>query len=554
MRLPSSKRLLRQLLNMGLVYNTRHHKWGFAVLGAVLLATGLVLLLFSTGHTLNPPPQLSPKFLSVLPEAPGSCHMDLRNRIAWGVATSAYQIEGGWDQGAKGPSIWDTFVHQPGHIHNNDTGDTAADHYRLYPSDIKMMQSLGIKHYRLSLSWPRILPGGGRGTPVNQQGLHYYKSLIEKLLEAGITPVVTLFHWDMPQALQDIYGGLMDQQFSEDFIYYADIVFEHLGPLVKHWLTFNEPMSICHLGYGIGIFAPGVEGGTQGHYKCGHTLLLSHAKAVQLYRGKYQATQGGRISMAISGHWGLPVNPNKLVDVEAANTYVEYQIAWMADPLYFGDYPKSMRMAQPDLPKFSKEQKSLLAGSLDFFALNFYTSHFIKAPPEGVAPSQVYEEVLTDAKGSAPGNASDVSWLYNTPEGLRSMLSWISIRYHRPEVWITENGVPAPGEAHRPLPQALKDTYRIDFFKGYLENLCRAVVEDNVNLSAYFAWSLIDNFEWTEGYKPRFGIVYVDYKHDYRRYPKLSAYWLSHHFFSQAPNSIACLEIRSCKAGSVGAG
>lgn len=181
----------------------------------------------------------------------------------------------------------------------------------------------------------------------------------------------------------------MDQQFSEDFIYYADIVFEHLGPLVKHWLTFNEPMSICHLGYGIGIFAPGVEGGTQGHYKCGHTLLLSHAKAVQLYRGKYQATQGGRISMAISGHWGLPVNPNKLVDVEAANTYVEYQIAWMADPLYFGDYPKSMRMAQPDLPKFSKEQKSLLAGSLDFFALNFYTSHFIKAPPEGVAPSQV---------------------------------------------------------------------------------------------------------------------------------------------------------------------
>eukprot|EP00882_Tetradesmus_deserticola_P016704 GHRQ01017859.1.p1 GENE.GHRQ01017859.1~~GHRQ01017859.1.p1 ORF type:complete len:286 (+),score=117.14 GHRQ01017859.1:118-975(+) len=193
---------------------------------------------------------------------------------------------------------------------------------------------------RLSLSWSRILPAGGRGTEPNAAGLRFYRQLLQALQAAGIHPVVTLCHMDLPQVLQDIYGGFLDPQLSEDFVYYADVVFQQLGRYVRHWLTFSDPMATCQLGYGVGAYAPGVEKGAAGHYRCGHTLLLAHAKAVQLYRMKYQQAQEGRISMVISAHWGLPYDASSKADKNATDTYMQFQLGWMADPLFFGDYPE----------------------------------------------------------------------------------------------------------------------------------------------------------------------------------------------------------------------
>lgn len=517
-----------------------------AVLAAGL-AVALLLLLLAGGRV--GVPKVDPRFANSLPDAPDGCSAALRSKIAWGVATSAYQVEGAWDEGGRSPSIWDTFSQQPGHTYGNATGNVAAEHYHQYQQDIKLMLALGVKHYRLSLSWSRILPGGGRGTEPNAAGLRFYRHLLQELHAAGITPVVTLYHMDLPQVLQDTYGGFLDQQLSEDFLYYADIVFAQLGPYVKHWLTFSDPMAICQLGYGVGVYAPGVEKGAAGHYRCGHTLLLAHAKAVQLYRLKYQQLQEGRISMVISAHWGLPFDSSSKADRNATDTYMQFQVGWMADPLFFGDYPEVMRRSQPKLPKFKEAEKRLLAGSVDFFALNYYTSHFVKAAPPGAPKDQVYEESLTDHEGRHPGTPSDVFWQFSAPDGLRSTLNWIGRRYQRPEVWVTENGVASPGESAKDRWNLLKDMHRLDFYRTHLDSLCAAVTKDSANLAAFFAWSLLDAFEFSDGYRARYGIVHVDRtSKQLQRYPKLSAYWLSQHFFRYAPDSIACLEIRSCRA------
>jgi beta-glucosidase len=347
----------------------------------------------------------------------------------------------------------------------NKKGDVAVGHYHLWREDVALMKALGLRHYRLSIAWPRVLPGGGRGTAPNAAGLAWYRALLLELRAAGISPVVTLYHWDLPQALQDAYGGFLDGQLADDYAYYADVVFGALGDLVGHWLTFSEPMSICQLGYGIGVFAPGVAGGARGQYRCGHTLLLAHAKAVQLYRQKYQAAQGGRIGMAVSGHWGRPHNASRPADADAVEAYLQFQIGWMADPLWRGDYPQAMRDTQPDLPALDDEARALLLGSADFLALNVYTAHFVRAAPEDAPAAQQFEEMLTDAGGAAPGNASDVFWLYSAPDAMRGLLGWASARYGRPEIWVAESGVPAPGEAGRPLHDALSDGFRVEYYR-----------------------------------------------------------------------------------------
>lgn len=521
-------------------------RWAVGGVGALLLCASVALLLSSDWLFA----EMDPRLLKALPDAPSACTADLRQRIAWGVGTSAFQVEGAWNEGGKSPSIWDTWAHTPGKIQGGDTGDVAVDHYHRYRDDIRTMAGLGIKHYRLSISWPRILPDGGRGTHVNRAGVKFYAGLLRELRAAGVTPVVTLYHWDLPQSLQDLYGGFLDPQIVEDYVYYAETVFRELGHLVRHWITFNEPMSICQLGYGIGVFAPGTEAGTAGQYRCGHHLLVAHGRAVQLYRGKYQKAQQGRISLSISGHWGRPASENSEADAQAAEAYVQFQIGWMADPIFLGDYPQLMRDTQKNLPKFTAEQKAAVMGSVDFLSLNFYTAHFVRAPAAGAPKAQLYEELLQDSQGNPPGDATDAFWLFSTPWAMRKMLAWASKRYSRPEVWVTENGVAPATQGDKSLGEALKDTARLEYFKGYLEGVCRAVSDDAVNLSAYFAWSLVDNLEWNEGFRQRFGIVHVDRRsRSLRRYPKLSAYWLSHHFFKHAPSQIACLEIKSCGGG-----
>ncbi|KAI8463165.1 MAG: glycoside hydrolase superfamily [Monoraphidium minutum] len=519
-------------------------RWAVGAVGAAMVVCGALLLLLSSDWLFA---DMDARLVKALPDAPAACTADLRERIAWGAGTSAYQVEGAWDEGGRAPSIWDTWAHTPGKVQGGASGDESVDHYHRYEDDIKIMAALGIKHYRLSLSWPRLLPDGGRGTHASRAGVKFYSRLLRDLHAAGITPVVTLYNWDLPQTLQDMYGGFADAQFAEDFAYYADAAFRELGHLVRHWVTFNAPLAICQHGYGTGAIAPGVAGGLAGQFKCGHHLLLAHGRAVELYRGKYQKQQQGRISIALSGFWGRPLDEESEDDIAAAEAYVQTQVGWFADPIFTGDYPPALRRSTKALPKFTPEQAALVKGSVDFLGINFFTARYVRAPPRGAPKAQLFEEVAHDAEGGPVGTPSELPWLYSTPWAMRPMLAWVSKRYSRPEVWVTENGVAAPGEASRGLGEALKDTYRLEYLKGYMGGVCAAVAEDGVNLAAYFVRSLVDGFEWNEGYRPRFGIVHVDrLTRAMRRYPKLSAYWLSHHFFKRGPDEIACLEIKSC--------
>jgi beta-glucosidase len=532
----------------------------------------------------------------MLPAAPEACSPALRRRVAFGVASGSYQVEGAWRDEGKGLSIWDAFVGHEGRAQEQDgeagadgggsdpsaapsssttpttptppsnppiilppppripesaTGDVAADHYRRWREDIALLSRLGVRHYRMAVSWPRVLPSGGRGSPINQAALSHYKQIVAELARVRIQPLITLYHWDLPQALQDDYGGFLDPQFADDFVHYADVVFGALHPLgAKHWITFSEPMSICQLGYGIGAAAPGVAKGSAGQYLCGHHLLIAHARAAQLFRQRYggawrqaaaaggeggpgsgSGSSSGRIGLAISGHWPLPRDLESLADMAASRHYLEHTVGWMADPLYTGDYPRSMRKSQGGLlPNFSASDARLLKGSADFFALTYYTSHFVGAPPAGAPRTQLYEEHLKDSRGRVPGAPSASAWLFSAPYGLRAMLAWVSRRYGSPEVWVVESGYCEPGEAEKPAHEALADAKRLGYHRAHLEAACEAAAEDGARLGAYFAWSFLDGFEGQEGYVPRFGLVRVD-RQTMERTPKLSAHWMARHFW-----------------------
>jgi len=472
--------------------------------------------------------------IAAVPDPPEACSADLRSSIHWGSATSSYQVEGGWNADGKSPSIWDTLSQTPGTIKDNSTGDVACDHYNKWQEDVALMKKLGMKNYRFSIAWPRIIPGGVKGSPVNEAGVNWYRQLILALLDAGIEPAVTMYHWDLPQVLQDNYGGFMSTKIQDDFVYYADTIFTHLGDLVTQWMTFNEVISICELGYQKNVFAPQLDGGPAAKYTCGHNVLLAHAKTVELYNKKYRATQKGRISLALDGKWGYPNDINNPADVAAAQAFMEFQYSWMADPLYFGDYPKLMRDTQgDDLPVFTPAEKELLKSARpDFFGVNFYCGYNVKAPASGAPLGKTYVvEPFT-----SPGIPTNASWLFVTPDGLRKTLVWLHKRYDGPEFWITENGVTVLDEEFTAVPGVLKDTFRQDFYSGYLNNLCLAKSEDGVKVTHYFAWAFMDNFEWVDGFSKRFGLVYVDLKDPkLTRYPKDTALWLSKHFFKMSP-------------------
>jgi beta-glucosidase len=485
--------------------------------------------------------------VSAVAQAPDACTAAVRSSINWGTATSAYQVEGGWDADGKSPSIWDTLAQTPGKIADNTTGDVACDMYNRWPEDIALMKKLGVKNYRLSIAWTRILPDGVAGSAVNMAGVNWYRTLIKALLQAGIRPAVTMYHWDLPQVLQDKYGGFLTPQIQTDFLYYADTLFKHLGDIVDQWMTFNEVISICELGYQVDVFAPQANKGLGAKYTCGHNVLLAHAKTVQMYRTKY-ASQKGRVSIALDGKWGYPKDPKNPADVTAAENFMVFQYAWMADPLYFGDYPAVMRETQGDLlPKFTAEESKLLRSTtVDFFSVNFYCGYYVWAPAPG-SPKELTYDVGANTGGQfiSPGIPSNAPWLFKTPDGLRLTLQWLAKRYNNPEFWITENGVSGPDEDWKPLPAVLDDVYRQDYYMTYLDNLCLAKSVDGVNVANYYAWSWMDNFEWRDGFKKRFGIIYVDLKNNLARHPKGTAQWLSKHFFNINPVATATLRAAS---------
>lgn len=438
----------------------------------------------------------------------------LRNDFFHGYATAAPQIEGAWNKDGKGPSIWDTFGHLPGKVKDNSTADDTVRSYDLYREDVALMKSYGVNAYRFSLSWSRIIPLGGADDPINEQGIKFYQDLIEELLRNDITPFVTLFHWDVPQALEDRYGGMLNQErFVPDFVRYARVCFERLGPRVRHWITFNEPGVYSLAGYAAGVHAPArssyrdrnAEGDSSTEpFIVGHTELVAHGHVSKLYREEFQPHQRGTIGITLHGNWSEPWDMDDERDQKTAERAREFEIAWFADPLYkTGDYPASMRAQLGDrLPHFTPEESALVLGSSEFYGMNSYTTFFVQHNRDPPDINDHKGNVIvhdTNSKGVSRGEESDTHWLRMAPAGWRKLLNWIWNRYHMP-IYVTENGTTVKGET-APTPEVLNDTFRMRFFEGYVGGLARAVKEDGVDIRSYFAWTFTDNWGMSKSSK-----------------------------------------------------
>ncbi|NXJ74020.1 LPH hydrolase, partial [Trogon melanurus] len=448
--------------------------------------------------------------------------------FSWGVSSSSYQIEGGWDADGKGPSIWDNFTHVPGNVNNNDTGDIACDSYHKVEEDIYLLRALGVKNYRFSLSWPRIFPNG-RNNSINSYGVDYYNRLIDGLVANNITPIVTLYHWDLPQALQDI-GGWESTALIDLFDSFADFCFQTFGDRVKFWITFNEPQIIAWLGYGTGYFPPNIKDPGSAPYKVAHILLKAHARVYHTYDDKYRASQGGVIALCPHINWAEPQTPSDPRDVEAADRYLQFLVGWFAHPVFKnGDYPDVMKwkvgnrselqnLPSSRLPVFTAEEREYIRGTADVFFFNTYTTKIVTHATSRLTPfSYEYDqEVSITVDSSWPSSAltghHPVAW------GMRRVLNWIKEEYGNPPIYVIENGVGIKTNSD------VDDNARIFYYKTYIDEALKAYRLDGVNLRGYNAWSAMDNFEWVDGYDPRFGLYQIDFDNPNRpRTPKRSA-------------------------------
>ncbi|XP_029081480.1 lactase-phlorizin hydrolase [Monodon monoceros] len=440
-------------------------------------------------------------------------HGTFRDDFLWGVSSSAYQIEGAWDADGKGPSIWDNFTHTPGsNVKNSATGDIACDSYNHLDADLNMLRALKVKAYRFSISWSRIFPTG-RNTSVNIRGVDYYNRLIDGLVASSISPMVTLFHWDLPQALQDI-GGWENPSLIELFNSYADFCFQTFGDRVKFWMTFNDPTSQAWLGYGSGEFPPNVNDPGWGPYRIGHAIIKAHARVYHTYDEKYRHEQKGVISLSLGAHWAEPQSPGVPRDVEAADRMLQFSLGWFAHPIFRnGDYPDAMKwkvgnrselqhLATSRLPSFTEEEKRYISATADVFCLNTYSSRIVRyATPRLNPPSYEGDRELTKREDSSwPSTAVNraASW------GMRRLLNWIKEEYGDVPIYITENGAGL-------TDPKVEDTNRIFYHKTYINEALKAYRLDGVDLRGYAAWSLMDSFEWLNGYTVKFGLYHVDF-------------------------------------------
>ncbi|KAL8475405.1 hypothetical protein ACS0TY_028167 [Phlomoides rotata] len=476
----------------------------------------------------------------------------------FGGATSSYQIEGAYTEDRKSHGNWDVWtLEKPGKVADGNNGCVAIDHYNRIKEDVRLLKKLGIDVYRFSISWPRILPGGRLSTGVNTEGVKFYNDLIDLLLVEGITPFVTIFHFDIPQSVQE-YGGFLERRSVLDFTEYADVCFFEFGDRVKHWVTMNEPVTFTNGGYITGTFPPGrgsqsavertessnflvhracpgvdltLTGGNCGTepYIVAHHLLLAHAAAVDVYRQKYQAVQGGKIGITNMSGWYEPYT-NSQEDKDAAIRAVEFQWGWFTAPVVTGDYPSVMReRVGSRLPTFEPDEKILLQGSFDFIGMNYYTTYLVmndtSPPPD--PPTYASDQGLITTPfypdGTPIGDQAASSWLYIVPRGIFGLLEYNSKVYGNPDVYITENGVDEKN-LRIPITIAIQDDIRIDFFQKHFAFL-KLAIDVGVNLKGFMLWSLFDNFEWSEGYTVRFGMYYVDFVNGLVRYPKKSAIW-----------------------------
>lgn len=447
--------------------------------------------------------------------------MSFPKDFVWGAAAASYQIEGAAYEDGKGLSVWDMLCRKPGSIYQGHTGDVACDHYHRYKEDVALMKEIGLKAYRLSISWPRVLPEGIGA--VNEKGLDFYSRLIDELLAKGITPYITLFHWDYPYELF-CRGGWLNPDSSDWFVEYASVIVEKLSDRVKHWMTFNEPQVFIGLGHQEGIHAPGIRLGFAEVLRAGHHMLLAHGKAVQAIRA--HAKTECQIGYVPVGLVRTPASDSP-EDIEAARQ-ATFGIAgkhwrpmmsekhcwnntWWIDPVVLGHYPEDgIEFFGKDVPAIGPDDMQTICQPLDFLGMNSYFGWKVQAGQDGQPENVEFPE-------GHPQTA--YRWVVH-PEVLYWGPKFFWERYNLP-IFVTENGlsnidwIALDGEVH--------DPQRIDFLNRYLLQLQKASA-DGVNVQGYFQWSLTDNFEWAEGYKERFGLIYVDFPTQ-KRIPKDSAYW-----------------------------
>ena len=431
--------------------------------------------------------------------------------FAWGAATAAYQIEGSWNAEGKGPSVWDAFCEREGVIAGAQTGRTACDHHRLWRDDVATMRAIGLRAYRFSISWPRIMPEGM--APVNRAGLDFYDRLVDELLASGIEPWVTLFHWDLPQALQ-LRGGWLNLDIPRWFADYAQVVAGRLGDRVKRWMTLNEPQCFIGLGLRDGVHAPGLKHDWPEVLLAGHHALLAHGRAVQVLRAH---AAGHRIGWAPVGGPRIPLTESP-ADIAAARTETfaihkksAWSNSWWGDPVIFGRYPEDgLAVFGTAAPRFTDAEMSVISTPIDFYGLNIYHGDLVRAGSHG-RPETVPHP---------PGTPRTMMQWPIVPEVLRWGARFFHERYGKPVV-VTENGISLPDWIM--TDGCIHDPQRIDYLQRHLLGLA-AAHREGVQIEGYFVWSLLDNFEWQEGYRQRFGLVHVDYATQ-RRTPKDSALW-----------------------------
>ncbi len=426
----------------------------------------------------------------------------------WGSATASYQVEGAVKEDGRGPSIWDTFSHTPGKTNNGDTGDVADDHYHRYKEDIGLMKALGLKTYRFSVAWPRVFPQG-TGTP-NPKGLDFYNRMLDELLAADIQPYCTLFHWDLPQALED-KGGWQSRDTSEAFANYAGYVAEHLSDRVKHFMTTNEMSSFCDIGYRDGRHAPGLKLPPAGVNQVRHHAALAHGLGVQAIRA--HAKPGTKVGLAENATATVPIIETPKHIAAAAKAYREINAPYLTAVME-GKYTDGyLHHAGADAPKFTDADMKAIGSPVDFVGLNVYQPEYVHddGSPAGFA--------LAPRPKSYPHMMSE--WLYIGPEALYWSPKLAAQLWNVKEIYITENGA---SSADVISPDGhIYDTDRTMYLRNYIGQLHRAVSE-GIPVRGYFCWSLMDNYEWADGYAYRFGIHYVDFKTQ-KRTPKLSAHF-----------------------------
>jgi len=434
--------------------------------------------------------------------------------FVWGVSTASYQIEGAVKEDGRGPSSWDAFVAEPGRVLNGDTGDVACDHYHRYPEDTRLMRELGIDAYRFSFSWSRIQPGGSG--VVNAAGLAFYDRLVDGLLEAGITPSPTLFHWDTPLELEQA-GGWLNRDTAARFGDYAQILGTHFADRIPRWITINEPVVLTMLGYGAGIQAPGLALGF-GALPAAHNLLLAHGLGVQALRSAGAQNIGIANNHAVT--WPASERED---DLQAAGLYDNIANWVFADPLLKGSYPEELA---PFLPPIPEGDMATISTPIDWYGINSYNPTLVGAPTTGDAAlidGHVLDSSLPFSLRELEGYPrTDFDWPV-VPGAFTELLIGFKERYGDtlPPLYITENGAAindGPGTDGR-----VRDQRRIDYIAAHLHAL-RGAMDAGVDVRGYFHWSLMDNFEWAVGFSQRFGLVHIDYQTQ-KRTPKDSYYW-----------------------------